>query len=460
MNKLIQRLIFWPMALLPLAACQNDLPEPPASGSASAEETITVPVTLTVGGGTPLVRDLPPGMEQDLVRDDQCDVDRVRLIIFRRDETLESEETAPFVYHQEDNQVTNDYNQTFNEIVLEWDQKSKDENGNGNVFHYELTKKKGYQYKIIALGYNEAYSSVSNYYAAGRNEKTLFNLNLEDGVTTPQTLALTLDTKNQQGETFFNSLGTEVHVVEMTGKILGPMDRELSEMLQAEYAKRGVKFYLESKVISVDNGTVSVEKDGEIFALPAEKILLSAGRVPMTIGFGLENLQLEMRGRGVRTDGYMQTSCPGVYACGDITGFSLLAHTAVSEAEVAVEHILGGTRLMSYRAIPGVVYTNPEFAGVGKTEEELQKEGLPYQVKKVPMSFSGRFVAENEMGSGVCKLLLDNESRLIGAHILGNPASELIVIAGIAIEKGMKAGEFRSFVFPHPTVGEILREAY
>ena len=259
---------------------------------------------------------------------------------------------------------------------------------------------------------------------------------------------------------FFNSLGTEVHVVEMTGKILGPMDRELSEMLQAEYAKRGVKFYLESKVISVDNGTVSVEKDGEIFALPAEKILLSAGRVPMTIGFGLENLQLEMRGRGVRTDGYMQTSCPGVYACGDITGFSLLAHTAVSEAEVAVEHILGGTRPMSYRAIPGVVYTNPEFAGVGKTEEELQKEGLPYQVKKVPMSFSGRFVAENEMGSGVCKLLLDNESRLIGAHILGNPASELIVIAGIAIEKGMKAGEFRSFVFPHPTVGEILREAY
>ena len=259
---------------------------------------------------------------------------------------------------------------------------------------------------------------------------------------------------------FFNSLGTEVHVVEMTGKILGPMDRELSEMLQAEYAKRGVKFYLESKVISVDNGTVSVEKDGEIFALPAEKILLSAGRVPMTTGFGLENLQLEMRGRGVRTDGYMQTSCPDVYACGDITGFSLLAHTAVSEAEVAVEHILGGTRLMSYRAIPGVVYTNPEFAGVGKTEEELQKEGLPYQVKKVPMSFSGRFVAENEMGSGVCKLLLDNESRLIGAHILGNPASELIVIAGIAIEKGMKAGEFRSFVFPHPTVGEILREAY
>lgn len=204
MNKLIQRLIFWPLALLPLAACQNDLPEPPASGPASAEETITVPVTLTVGGGTPIVRDLPPGMEQGLIPDKLCDVDRVRLIIFRREETLESEETAPFVYHQEDNQVVNNQ-QTFNEIVLEWDQTSKKDNG--NVFDYKLTKKKGYQYKIIALGYNEAYSSISNYYQVGRNEKTLFNLNLQDGVTTPQTLALTLDTENQQGEDFFNNLG-------------------------------------------------------------------------------------------------------------------------------------------------------------------------------------------------------------------------------------------------------------
>ena len=258
---------------------------------------------------------------------------------------------------------------------------------------------------------------------------------------------------------FFNSLGVEVHVVEMLDKILGPMDRELSDMLQAEYAKRGVKFYLGHKVTGVHGTAVSVEKDGESFTLTGEKVLLSVGRRPVTKGFGLENLGVEPFHNGVKVNEYMQTSLPNVYACGDITAFSLLAHTAVSEAEVAIDHILGKPHAMSYKAIPGVVYTNPEIAGVGRTEEELQAAGVDYQVKKIPMAFSGRFVAENELGNGVCKLLLDSEGTLIGAHLLGNPASELIVIAGMAIEQGLKAEELTRFVFPHPTVGEILKEA-
>lgn len=258
---------------------------------------------------------------------------------------------------------------------------------------------------------------------------------------------------------FFNSLGVEVHVVEMLDKILGPMDRELSAMLQAEYAKRGVKFYLGHKVTGVHGTEVSVEKDGESFTLTGEKVLLSVGRRPVTKGFGLENLGVEPFRNGVKVNEYMQTSLPNVYACGDITAFSLLAHTAVSEAEVAIDHILGKSHAMSYKAIPGVVYTNPEIAGVGRTEDELQAAGVDYQVKKIPMAFSGRFVAENEMGNGVCKLLLDGEGTLIGAHLLGNPASELIVIAGMAIEQGMKAEQLTRFVFPHPTVGEILKEA-
>ena len=258
---------------------------------------------------------------------------------------------------------------------------------------------------------------------------------------------------------FFNSLGVEVHVVEMLDKILGPMDRELSAMLQAEYAKRGVKFYLGHKVTGVHGTEVSVEKDGESFTLTGEKVLLSVGRRPVTKGFGLENLGVEPFRNGVKVNEYMQTSLPNVYACGDITAFSLLAHTAVSEAEVAIDHILGKSHTMSYKAIPGVVYTNPEIAGVGRTEDELQAAGVDYQVKKIPMAFSGRFVAENEMGNGVCKLLLDGEGTLIGAHLLGNPASELIVIAGMAIEQGMKAEQLTRFVFPHPTVGEILKEA-
>lgn len=259
---------------------------------------------------------------------------------------------------------------------------------------------------------------------------------------------------------FFNSMGTEVHVVEMLDKILGPMDRELSEMLQAEYAKRGIKFYLSHKVTAIHEGEVTVEKDGESFIINGEKVLLSVGRRPVTKGFGLETLDVEPFRSGIKVNQYMQTSLPNVYACGDITAFSLLAHTAVSEAEVAIRHIMGKAgNGMSYKAIPGVVYTNPEIAGVGKTEEELQAEGTPYTVKKLPMAFSGRFVAENEQGNGVCKLILLEDETIIGAHMLGNPASELIVIAGIAIEKGMKADELRSIVFPHPTVGEIIKEA-
>jgi dihydrolipoamide dehydrogenase len=257
---------------------------------------------------------------------------------------------------------------------------------------------------------------------------------------------------------FFNSLGTQVQVVEMMDKILGPMDRELSVLLQAEYEKRGVKFYLAHKVTAVHGTEVSVEKDGEAFTLHGDKVLLSVGRRPVTKGFGLETLSLEPFRNGIKTNEYMQTSVPEVYAAGDINAVSLLAHTAEAEAAVAVDHILGGSRKMSYDAIPGVVYTNPELAGVGKTEEELTAAGKSFIVKKIPMSFSGRFVAENEMGNGVCKMILSEDGTLLGAHVLGNPASEIIVNAGIAISNKMKAADIASIIFPHPTVGEIFKE--
>ena len=154
---------------------------------------------------------------------------------------------------------------------------------------------------------------------------------------------------------FFNSMGTEVHVVEMLDKILGPMDKELSDMLQTEYTKRGVKFYLGHKVTTVNGGAVTVEKDGESFVIEGEKVLLSVGRRPVTKGFGLETIAPEPFRNGIQVNEYMQTSIPNVYACGDITAFSLLAHTAVSEAEVAIDHLLGKERRMSYKAIPGVV---------------------------------------------------------------------------------------------------------
>ena len=262
---------------------------------------------------------------------------------------------------------------------------------------------------------------------------------------------------------FFNSLGTKVTVIEMLDEILGGMDCELSALLRADYAKRGVTFLTSTKVVSLEGDAssvrVSVENAGGASVIEAEKVLLSVGRRPVLKGFGLENLDVEKDERGrLRVDSHMQTSLPGVYACGDLTGFSLLAHTAVREAEVAVHHIAGQADEMSYAAIPGVVYTNPEIAGVGETEESLQRKGIACRTVKLPMAYSGRFVAENEGVNGVCKLILSENDIILGAHVLGNPASEIIVQAGMAISLGLTAGQWARMVFPHPTVGEIFKE--
>lgn len=257
---------------------------------------------------------------------------------------------------------------------------------------------------------------------------------------------------------FFNSMGVQVSVIEMMPEILGAMDKETSAMLRSEYQKRGINFNLNTKVTAVSKEGVTIEKDGKSSLVKADKVLVSVGRKANLGQVGLDKLNIELLRNGVKVDEYLQTSHPHVYACGDITGRSMLAHTAIREAEVAINHILGVEDRMNYDCIPGVVYTNPEVAGVGKTEEELKAAGISYHVQKLPMVYSGRFVAENETVNGLCKMILDDDDRIIGCHILGNPASEIIVIAGIAIQKGYTVEEFQKSVFPHPTVGEIFHE--
>ena len=254
-------------------------------------------------------------------------------------------------------------------------------------------------------------------------------------------------------------MGVKVTVIEMLPEILGTMDKETSAMLRTDYAKKGIRFLLGTKVTEVATGKVFVEKDGKQETIEAEKILVSVGRRPVTANLGLENLHVELQKGGVKVNEYMQTSHPGVYACGDITGFSLLAHTAIREGEVAVNHILGIEDKMNYDSVPGVVYTNPELAGAGKTEEELKASGTDYHVLKLPMAYSGRFVAENELGNGLCKLITDNEEHIIGCHLYGNPASELIISMSMAIDRKLTVEDLKKQIFPHPTVSEIIRES-
>ena len=258
----------------------------------------------------------------------------------------------------------------------------------------------------------------------------------------------------------YNSLGAEVHVVEMMPEILGAMDAEISSMLRAQYTKKGVHFHLSCRVTRIEGHCVTyVDSEGTEQAIESEKILLSVGRRANTKGYGLETLGVELERGGIKVDEKMCTNVPGVYAAGDVTGFSMLAHTASREAEVVINNLCRHEDIMTYDAIPGIVYTNPEVAGVGLTEAQAQQQGVDYDCLKLPMAYSGRFVAENEGGEGICKVIVERETRrIIGAHMLGNPCSEIISTACIAIEQGMTIEQFERVVLPHPTVTEILKE--
>ena len=265
---------------------------------------------------------------------------------------------------------------------------------------------------------------------------------------------------------FYNTLGTKVTVVEMLPKILGPLDDEISASLQAVYAKRGIQFNLRCKVTGIEGNTVVYEDpDGRVCRVSGDKILVSVGRRANISGYGLESLGVEMllnRGGkpcGIKVDDRMRTNVPGVYAAGDVTGFSMLAHTASREGEVAVNNILGKQDHMRYDAIPGIVYTNPEVAGVGLTEEQAKASGRDYAVFKLPMTYAGRFIAENEHPEGICKLIVGKKyHEVLGAHMMGNPCSEIIHSMCMAIENEMTLEQLQEVVFPHPTVSEIIKE--
>ena len=259
---------------------------------------------------------------------------------------------------------------------------------------------------------------------------------------------------------FYNSLGTEVTVVEMLPEILGGLDGEVSVMLREVYAKRGIQFRLSCKVTEVrGNEVIYVDAEGNTASATGEKILMSVGRRAVTANLGLETIGVETVRGAVKTDAQLRTNVPNVFAAGDINGFSMLAHTASREGEVVVNNLTGTPDEMRYDAVPGVVYTNPEVAGVGLTEEQAEKSGKRYAVAKLPMAFSGRFVAENEGGNGLCKVIYDPDKRtVLGVHMLGNPCSEMIFGAAMAITQGMTIAELQRVIFPHPTVSEIFKE--
>ncbi len=258
---------------------------------------------------------------------------------------------------------------------------------------------------------------------------------------------------------YFNSVGSEVTVVEMMDRIGGPTDKELSECLKGLYEKKGVKFLLQTKAVAVKGGTLTIENASGKSEISADKILVAVGRRANTADMGFETIGLYMERGAVKTDDEMKTNVADVYAAGDVNGKSMLAHTAYREAEVAVNVMTGEKDRMEYNAIPAVIYTNPEVSSVGETEETAKAKGLKFKVVKLPLQFAGRYIAENEGGNGFLKMIFDEDKILIGAALIGNPSSEMIFGMAIAITRKLSCRDLAKVVFPHPTVSEIFREA-
>ncbi|MBS3847351.1 dihydrolipoyl dehydrogenase [Devosia sp. J2-20] len=262
-------------------------------------------------------------------------------------------------------------------------------------------------------------------------------------------------------------LGSQVTVVEYLDRILPGMDSEVARQFQRMLQKQGMEFKLSSKVSGVDkqdDGSLKVKvepaKGGAAESLDADVVLVAIGRKPYTEGLGLDivGVGLDERGR-VRVDGHYKTSVDGIYAIGDVIAGPMLAHKAEDEGIAVAEILAGQAGHVNYAAIPSVVYTNPEVASVGKTEDELKAEGIEYKIGKFPFTANGRAKAMLAT-QGFVKILADvNTDRVLGAHIVGKNAGEMIHELVVLMEFSGAAEDLARSTHAHPTLSEAVREA-
>ncbi|MCK0207851.1 dihydrolipoyl dehydrogenase [Starkeya koreensis] len=261
-------------------------------------------------------------------------------------------------------------------------------------------------------------------------------------------------------------LGAQVTVVEFLDRILPGMDLDVAKSFQRILEKQGIAFKLGSKVTGVDTKgkvskvTVEPAAGGEAQAIEADVVLVAIGRVPYTEGLGLEALGVETDKRGrVVTDHYFRTNVPGIFAIGDAIAGPMLAHKAEDEGVALAELLAGQAGHVNYDVIPAVVYTSPEVASVGKTEEELKQAGIAYKVGKFPFLANGRAKANDET-DGFVKVLADEATdRVLGVHIIGVEAGELIHEAAVLMEFGGSSEDLARTCHAHPTRSEAVKEA-
>jgi dihydrolipoamide dehydrogenase len=262
----------------------------------------------------------------------------------------------------------------------------------------------------------------------------------------------------------WNRLGSEVTVLEFLPRIAVGFDLEISNLLQRALTAQGMKFHLDTKVDSVKvtagRAVATATKGGEELNFEADKVLVSVGRRAFAEGVGADKIGVVMDERGrIKVDEQFRTNVPGVYAIGDVIAGPMLAHKAEEEGIACVEFIAGKAGHVNYEVIPGIIYTNPELAGVGITEDLAKEKGLKVRVGKFPFRANGRALANADV-EGVVKFVADAETdRILGASILSHAASELIAEIVAVMEFGGSSEDLGRTVHAHPTLSEAIKEA-
>jgi dihydrolipoamide dehydrogenase len=258
---------------------------------------------------------------------------------------------------------------------------------------------------------------------------------------------------------FMASIGVKVSIVEFLDRILPMVDKEITEQVTEHLEEINIDIYTSAEVTEIKDKSVVYKKDCKEYEILAEKVLMSVGRVPNTDGLNIEGLGIKTDRGAIVTDEYLRTNIDNVYAIGDVNGKVMLAHTASIEGIIAVENICGHRKTMEYDKIPSAVYIQPEIASVGMTEEEARKKYEEIKVGKFPLAANAKAKVDGEE-RGFIKVITESLGKILGVHIYGIHATDIIAEAVVAMNLGATAEEVAMSIHPHPTVSEIMHEAF
>ena len=256
----------------------------------------------------------------------------------------------------------------------------------------------------------------------------------------------------------FSSFGCKVTVVEFLKECLPSLDSDIAKRLRKQLEKRGIEFNLQAAVNSIANGQVTFERKGKTVTVEADKVLLAVGRKPNTEGLCLEAAGVAYDNKGIMVDDNMQTNVPGVYAIGDVNGRTMLAHAATMQGMRAVSHVLGQSDTIRFDIVPAAVFTHPEAASVGVSEDYCKQQTISYRCARAHYRANGKALAMNET-EGLVKIIADGDGTIIGCHAFGAHAADMVQEIGALMCRNTTIDQLKDIIHTHPTLGEMVQEA-